>query len=171
MDDSEVGEFRAGIKLLQRRLRREARPVYGVSRTASQVLAATVRCADPPGPRQLARDLQMTSSNVAAALRELEDAAYIVRRRDPADARRVSVCATERGRTVVSDVLRERDTWLGRAVQALLSEEEQRTLLAAGALMQRLAAFEPGAEHPPVAAARTGHEDARAPAAPAGGAS
>lgn len=134
--------FRAQMKLLQRRLRREALPVHGVSRTALQVISAVVRLPEAPQPRQIAEELQMTSSNVAAALRELEAAGYVVRRKDSADARRVSVFVTEQGRSVVASVRSERDTWLGRAVETLLDQDEQAVLLAAGALMRRLGEFE-----------------------------
>ena len=114
MDDQEVRLFRAQMKLLQRRLRREALPVHGVSRTALQVVTAVVRLPEVPRPRQIAEELRMTSSNVAAALRELEAAGYVVRRKDSADARRVSVIVTEHGRSVVAGVRSERDTgWAG----------------------------------------------------------
>ncbi len=142
MEDHEVRAFRTQMKLLQRRLRREALPVHGVSRTAFQVIAAVERRPEAPQPRQIAAELQMTSSNVAAALRELEAAGYVLRRKDSSDARRVSVLVTEHGRSVVAGVRSERDTWLGRAVETLLDQDEQRVLLAAGALMRRLAEFE-----------------------------
>lgn len=84
----------------------------------------------------------MTSSNVAAALRELEVAGLIFRQKDPGDARRVRLSVTERGSVVVADFRRERDTWFGRAVEAVLSPDEQRVLMAAGQLLQRLAEYE-----------------------------
>lgn len=141
--------FRAQMKLLQRRLRSEALPVQGVSRTAFQVIGAVLRLPDAPRPRQIADELRMTSSNVAAALRELEEAGYVLRRRDSTDARRVSVLVTDLGRSAVAGVRSERDTWLGGAVETLLSQDEQRTLLAAGALMQRLAESESESEPEP----------------------
>jgi DNA-binding MarR family transcriptional regulator len=109
------------MKLLQRRLRREALPVHGVSRTAWQVLSAVARAEGPPRPRQLAEELHMTSSNVSAALRELAAAGYVRRRRDTVDARQVCVSVTAQGRSVVTGVRSERDTWLGRAVETLLA--------------------------------------------------
>lgn len=148
MDDHEVRLFRTQMKLLQRRLRREMQPAHGLSRTALQVLTAVERSAEPPQPRQLAEATQMTSSNVAAALRELEAADTVERRRHADDARRVEVLITAHGRAVVAHVRSERDSWLGRAVESLLDPGEQRTLLAAGALMQRLAEFEPGSAGP-----------------------
>jgi DNA-binding MarR family transcriptional regulator len=142
MEDHEVARFRGQMKLLQRRLRREALPVHGVSRTAWQVITAVVRLPAGARPREIAAELHMTSSNVAAALRELETAGYVLRSRDPADARQVSVSVTEQGHRVVVGVRSERDTWLGRAVETLLDQDEQRVLLAAGELMRRLAEFE-----------------------------
>jgi len=130
------------MKLLQRRLRQEAQPVQGVSRTALQVLGALVRLPEGAQPGQLGQELSMTSSNVAAALRELETAALVHRRRDEADARRVLVFVTGPGHALLADVRSEKQTWLGRATTALLDQDEQRLLLAAGALMQRLAEFE-----------------------------
>jgi DNA-binding MarR family transcriptional regulator len=145
MDDGDVGTFRSQMKLLQRRLRREPLPAGGLSGTAWRVLATINRLEEGPLPGQVADELQMTSSNVAAALRELDAAGFIRRERDAADARRVRVFVTKRGAALVAEVRSERDTWLGGAVESLLDEKEQRLLIRAGALMERLAGFEPEA--------------------------
>ena len=60
-----------------------------------------------------------------------------------ADARRVAVFVTEHGTNALAGIRRERDTWLGRAMETVLDEEERRLLLAAGALMERLAEAAP----------------------------
>src|SRR4051794_20678667 len=109
VDDRDVSRFRVRMKLLQRRLRRGKPPVVGVSRTALQVITAVVRLPEAAQPRQIAEELQMTSSNVAAALRELEAAGYVRRRKDATDARRVAVLLTESGRAMVAGVRSERD--------------------------------------------------------------
>src|SRR5689334_14960780 len=109
MDDQDVLLLRAQMRLLQRRLRREVVPAHGVSRTALQVLAAADRLPEPQ-PRRLAEELQMTSSNVAAALRELEGARFVRRSRDADDARRVLVAVTAAGRAAVADARSQRDT-------------------------------------------------------------
>ncbi|BBB02201.1 putative MarR family transcriptional regulator [Actinacidiphila reveromycinica] len=141
MDDREVLRLRTQFRQLQRRLRREAGPALPVSRTARQVLTAADRLGGAQ-PRELAEELQMTSSNVAAALRELEAAGFVRRSRDEQDARRVRVAVTPEGSTAVADARSQRDTWLGRAVEALLDPEEQRVLIAAGELLERIAEFE-----------------------------
>lgn len=141
MQDEEVSEFRAQMKQLQRRLRSEFPPGKGLSRTLMQVLA-TIGRLEQGTPSQVAEALQMTSSNVAASLRELEAVGLIARHRDEADARRVLLELTERGSAVVESSRAERDTWLGQAVEAVLTADEQQALVAAGRLLQRLAEYE-----------------------------
>lgn len=140
MDDDSVRRFRGQMRMLGRRLRRELPPVRGVSRTAVQVLRVIARGSEP-SPGDVAERLRMTSSNVAAALRELEDAALVRRARDPRDGRRVRLSLTGAGGEAVACVHAERDTWLGRAIEATLDAEQQRTLARAGVLMQRLAEY------------------------------
>ena len=142
MQDRDVTLFREQLRLLRRRLRREAPPVRGLSRMALSVLSAIARISDRPRPRDVAAELQMTSSNVAAALRELEAAGFVLREPDPGDARGVRLHLNDSGRAAVSQVRRERDTWLGQAIERVLDEDEQRTLARAGKLIQRLAEYE-----------------------------
>src|ERR1700722_8657282 len=138
MEDDALRRFRTQMRMLGRRLRRELPPVRGVSRSAVQVLRVVARGPEP-SPTDVAEKVRMTSSNVAAALRELESAGMVRRGRDPEDGRRVRLSITVTGTDAVSCVHAERDTWLGRAVAALLSDDEQVTLLRAGELMERLA--------------------------------
>ena len=133
------------MRLLQRRLRREVVPVLGLSRTAMQVLGTVERLPAGSQPSQVADELRLASSNVAAALRELEQAGLVRRDRDPDDGRRARLSLTPAGTAAVAAFRTERDTWLGQAVQALLTADEERTLLAAGDLLQRLSEYEPPA--------------------------
>jgi DNA-binding MarR family transcriptional regulator len=141
MHDDQIRRFRTQMRMLGRRLRRELPPVRGVSRSAVQVLRVVSRATEP-SPGDVAERLRMTSSNVAATLRELESAGLVRRLRDPRDRRRVRLSITAAGADAIACVHAERDTWLGRAIEAVLDEHELRTLLAAGALMQRLAEYD-----------------------------
>jgi DNA-binding MarR family transcriptional regulator len=142
MNEGEVRRFRRQVKLMYWRLRRETPPLAGLSRTEQSVLAALVRLPEGSGPRQVAEELWMTSSNVAAALRELEGRGFIVRRRDPGDARRVLIEVTASGAELVAAARSERDSWFGRAIESTLDPAERRQLLAAGELFERLAEFD-----------------------------
>jgi DNA-binding MarR family transcriptional regulator len=141
MEDDALRRFRTQMRMLGRRLRRELPSVRGVSRSAVQVLRVVARGPEP-SPSDVAEKLRMTSSNVAAALRELESAGLVRRGRDPEDGRRVRLSITVAGADAISCVHAERDTWLGRATAALLTADEQIMLLRAGELMQRLAEYE-----------------------------
>jgi DNA-binding MarR family transcriptional regulator len=141
MREEDVQRLRGQIRAVQQRLRRESRG-GALSRTAWQVLAATERAPTPLTPGELTVALQMTSSNVAATLRELEVAGTVSRRRDRADARRVFVDLTAAGREMVAEYRRGKDAWLGKAIGAVLNEEEERVLLRAGELLRRLAECE-----------------------------
>jgi DNA-binding MarR family transcriptional regulator len=141
VDNDGVHRLRTQVAALHQRIRREAPTVDGLPRPALMVLAAAVR---RPGltPRDVADELRMTSSNVAASLRELEAFGFVDRGRDPADGRRVLLSPTADGRRVVAELFDERETWLGRAVAACLDDDEQRLLLRVGPLLERLASFE-----------------------------
>jgi DNA-binding MarR family transcriptional regulator len=150
MQDEAVRRFRMQMRMLGRRLRHELPPVRGVSRSAVQVLRVVSRT-DEPSPSEVAERLRMTSSNVAAALRELESSTLVQRVRDPEDGRRVRLSLTTAGSEAMACMHAERDTWLGRAIESVLDERELATLLAAGDLMQRLAEYEDAMEPAPVA--------------------
>lgn len=143
MNEIEVRRLRQQIKLLQRRLRRETRPPGRISRTALQILLALRRLPAGSPPGLIAQELQMSSPNVAAALRELDEAGLIERRRDNTDRRRVLVFPTVDGSDLLSTTQDERDSWLARAIEAQLNHEQQRQLVHAGDLLARLAEFEP----------------------------
>jgi DNA-binding MarR family transcriptional regulator len=157
MEEDAIRRFRTQMRMFGRRLRRELPPVRGVSRSAVQVLRVVSRGSEP-SPGDVAERLRMTSSNVAAALRELESAGMVRRVRDPEDGRRARLSMTDAGDEAIACVHAERDTWLGRAIEAELDEHELRTLLAAGDLMQRLAEYEDEADEPGGAAAEDRQE-------------
>jgi DNA-binding MarR family transcriptional regulator len=141
MEDADIERLRNQLKLLQRRLRREGLPAEGVSRSAVSVLAAVTVAAGDVNPRKLATRLEMTSSNVAAALRELETAGLVIRAKDPLDGRKVRIQVTKRGRAVNARRRSERHSWFGRAILAQLDEREQQLLRTAGELIERIAGY------------------------------
>ncbi|MFI5952273.1 MarR family winged helix-turn-helix transcriptional regulator [Cryptosporangium sp. NPDC051539] len=138
MTEDDIRALRGQLNAVQRRLRRETGG-GPVSRTGRQVLFAIARAGVPVTPSELTTELQMTSSNVAASLRELEDAQLITRDRDTTDGRRVLLRTTPDGDRAVDEHRRGKDAWLGQAIDATLSAEEQAILIHAGTLLQRLA--------------------------------
>jgi DNA-binding MarR family transcriptional regulator len=144
----EVERLLGQIKVLNRRLRREQSAVEGLSTAALVVLTAATRADSPQRPGQLAAELQMTSPNMAAALRMLEEAGMITRHPDPSDGRKVFVHVTKRGRDVVDRTSAGRHAWLSEAVEQALTDRERRLLFQAGDLIERIAEYDEGAAHP-----------------------
>ncbi|MCW2528371.1 MAG: marr-Family protein [Pseudonocardiales bacterium] len=90
----------------------------------------------------IAHDLGLTSSNVAAALRELDARGLITRSKDERDSRRTNLRLTPSGTTVVADNRSERVEWLARAIDAVLDEDQQALVLEAGMLLEKLSRFD-----------------------------
>ena len=141
MDETDVRMLQARLKAFQRRQRAERIPVAGLSSSAVRVVGTIARTGGCQ-PGQIVDELQMTTSNVAAALRELDAVNVIQRRRDEGDARRVNVTLTDVGERLVAENRAARDSWLADAIDALLDDDEQATLWAAGVLLERLARFD-----------------------------
>ena len=158
MSSEEVELLLAQIKLLNRRLRRERPAVEGLSTAALLVLTAATRADTPQRPGELAAELQMTTPNMAAALRALDEGGLITRQPDPGDGRKVFVHVTKRGRDIVDRTSTSRHAWLREAVEESLTERERRVLFQAGDLIERIAQYEPA---PELAGPRTRRAGAR----------
>jgi DNA-binding MarR family transcriptional regulator len=144
VDETDIAELQSHLRRLHKRSMRSVPPLEGVSRTAARVLRVVARAGGDDGmrPGQIAEALGMTTSNVAAALRELEDAGYIARRRSAADARRIAVALTAHGSEVVAAHRALRVDGLREAVEGALTPGEQARLAAVIPLIGRVAAYE-----------------------------
>lgn len=139
MREDEIDLFRNQVKALYQRMRREQPAIDGMSRTALQVLTAADSARTPMRPGQLAAQLQMTSPNMAAALRALEVHELVRSEPDPADKRQKFIKVTARGHRVVLENRDSRHAWLRDAIDRTLTKRERALLFEAGEIMQRLA--------------------------------
>jgi DNA-binding MarR family transcriptional regulator len=137
--EDEIDRFRNQVKALYQRMRREQPAIDGISRTALQVLTAIDSARTPIRPGQLAAQLQMTSPNMAAALRTLEVHELVTSEADSADKRQKFVTVTELGHRVVSENRSSRHAWMRDAIDRSLTAKERALLFEAGEIMQRLA--------------------------------
>jgi DNA-binding MarR family transcriptional regulator len=139
VDESEVSGLQAQLQRLQRRLRREVPSIAGLSRSAVRALGVIARSPGGAQPGEIGDELHMATSNVAAALRELETAGFVERRRDTHDRRRAFATLTPSGADAVAEHRSLRAGWLHAAITAELDAEEQEVLRAAAGLLGRLA--------------------------------
>ena len=135
-----ITSFRNQFMNLSRRLRREAQS-DDRSWTRLQLLGAIGRAGDEATPTKLGGSESMRSSNLAAALRDLEADGLIVRTPDAEDRRKVRVRLTPTGREVLQENIARRERWLTDAIEQSLTREERTLLFKAGELLDRVAAY------------------------------
>ena len=128
-----ASELRLVLGQLVRRLRVE----YSFPVAQASVLSRLDR-EGPQTTSTLAAAERVRPQSMAGTLAELESAGLIARRPDPGDRRRIQIELTQRGCERLLEERGKREDWLAAAIAAQLSAEEQRTLLAAVPLLQRL---------------------------------
>ncbi len=126
----DVTLLRTQLMSLVRRLRRESRSDEK-SWAQLMLLGAIDRHGGEATPSLLAESERMRSSNLAAALRELEADGLLVRTPDAEDKRRVRVRLTPAGLGLLQQS-RTREAWLLAAMESCLTEQEQAQLIEAG---------------------------------------
>jgi DNA-binding MarR family transcriptional regulator len=128
-----ASELRLVLGQLVRRLRAE----YSFPVAQASVLSRLDR-EGAQATSDLAAGERVRPQSMAQTLAELEAAGLIERRPDPVDRRRVLIELTTLGRERVLEARGRREDWLAAAIAAELDPDEQRTLLAAVPLLQRL---------------------------------
>jgi DNA-binding MarR family transcriptional regulator len=137
----DIATFRNQFMNLARRLRREAH-ADDRSWVRLQLLGAIERARDAATPTMLGESESMRSSNLAAALRELEADGLIARTPDAEDRRKVRVRLTRMGQEELHENTARRERWLAEAIDRCLTKEERALLLEAGELLNRIALSE-----------------------------
>jgi len=143
IEREQLSAFRLQLMALLRRLRRES-DGGDIPLSQLMLLAALLRLGGTASPTELAAVEGLRSSNVAALLRGLEKDGLVRREADAGDRRRLHVVLTDAGTRAVLENRSRREAWMAEAVAASLTAEEQSQLIAAGALLQRLAEYQEG---------------------------
>ncbi|MDA0159919.1 MarR family transcriptional regulator [Solirubrobacter ginsenosidimutans] len=124
---------------LRARLRAESAPT-DMSLTWSQIttLARIVR-EGPTTTSALAQAEHVRRQSMAETVARLRADGLITADQDPNDGRKTLLSATREGRSLTLAIPAARTTWLEQAVRTLLDADEQQTLLAGAAIMDRIA--------------------------------
>ena len=91
----------------------------------------------PATASDLARSEGIRPQSMGTILSELEKSGLISREPHPTDGRQKVISLTGKGLALRKAVSKEKRTWLSRAI-ARLGKDEQKTLFAAGEIIQRL---------------------------------
>src|SRR3954447_8834483 len=92
-------------------------------------------------PGEVAGQLRMLPQSLTRTFAALERAGLVRRTPDPGDRRQSLLAVTPAGREALRAEMAPRDRWLARKMNEALSPDEQRTLLDAAGLMQRVAEY------------------------------
>jgi DNA-binding MarR family transcriptional regulator len=133
--DVAVGDLAHAVGRLVRRVRTAAAS-SGISWTESSVLNRLAKYG-PSTTAELARTQGMKPQSMGTVIAGLEEMGLVERKPHATDGRRVNLELTEKGAALQKSTSDTKRAWLAKKI-ATLSEEEQRTLFAAGALMERL---------------------------------
>jgi DNA-binding MarR family transcriptional regulator len=137
-DVSEVaGAVQVAVGLLVRKLR-QAQPAGELTMPESSALSRLER-GGPATSSDLARLDRISPQSMGVTVAALQERGLIERRRDPGDGRRVVLSITDQGRRVVHDKRGARTEQLTAALRDGFSDAELDQLLAAAALLERLA--------------------------------
>jgi DNA-binding MarR family transcriptional regulator len=132
---SVASDLRVVIGQLVRRLRAERRGLP----LAQVIVLGRLDRTGPAGVSDLAAEERVRPQSMAATVAALADAGFVSRTPDPADGRRVLIGLTPAGADALAADRRRREDWLSDAIRRDLTVEERRTLVAATALLARIA--------------------------------
>jgi DNA-binding MarR family transcriptional regulator len=134
-----AGRLRACLGPLVRRLR-QIQAEGELTLSQASVLARLERDG-PAAPGALAAGEHIRPQSVGATLAALEARGLVARRPDPGDGRRVVFSITKPGQVWVHGSRQEKAQWLAHAIGEGLTSVEQRQLISAIPLLERLAQF------------------------------
>jgi len=136
--DTAVALSRA-MRALRGRLRAESQPPTD-ELTMPQLLALwSIREAGAISNAALAQAEHVRHQTMNETVAVLSAGGYVVRRPDPADARRVLIEVTPEGDEVLDRVVAARHGWLAEAIEKTLTPAEREVLASSAELMRRLA--------------------------------
>jgi DNA-binding MarR family transcriptional regulator len=130
--------LRVSVGLLRRRIRQRKAAEGEVTLPESAALARLDR-GGPATSSELARLEQISPQSMGTTLGALEARGLVARRPDPNDGRRAVLYLTPAGQAVLRDRRNESTQRIAQVLTARFTAAEQRQLLAAARLLERLA--------------------------------
>lgn len=131
-------DLRVAFARLRRRLREVAAESAGLSAQQVSVLARVGK-GEADTASRLAELEGVRPQSMATVIASLEELGLVSRTPDPTDGRRQLVALTDAGREAEGGNLDTKREWLAHAMEEELTEEERQTVIAAAALIEKLA--------------------------------
>src|SRR3954470_10201717 len=134
----EAATLRRAVTGLAARARAERAGALSLNEVA---VLGRVAVHGPVTPGEIAGQLRMLPQSLTRTFAALEHAGLVRRTPDPGDGRQSLLAVTPAGREALRAEMAPRDRWLAPTMTQALSPDEQRTLLDAAGLMQRVVEF------------------------------
>ena len=132
--------FLRSILALGRRVRAE-RPAGSLSLSGLGILGSLNR-SGPLAATRLAIEERLQPQSLTRLIADLERLQLISRTRSVNDRRELIIAITAKGRRVLLEDMAARRSWLEMAMNAALTPGEREVILAASAVMMKLAAYQ-----------------------------
>ncbi|MEU8813702.1 MarR family transcriptional regulator [Actinoplanes sp. NPDC048796] len=129
------------VRVVFSRLRRRLREVAKLDELTPSQTSVLSRL-DKGGPASssaLAAAEQVRPQSMAATIAAIEQAGLVTRTPDPADGRKQLISLSDLGRERIGVSRQAREEWMARALTDDFTEDERQTIIAALALLDRLA--------------------------------
>ncbi len=141
--EQDTAKLTIGLSVVLRRLRSRLREEAGATSTGLTLsqLALIARLDDggPATAASLAVSQHVSQQAVAQSLALLKSAGLVAVTPHPTDGRKQLIDLTPTGRALYRRLEESRETWLARAIDAVMSPQDREVLAAAVELMNRLA--------------------------------
>lgn len=132
-------ELMKAMTRLRARLRSESAPTE-MAWTWSQVTTlGRIVAEEPTTISELAHAEHVRRQSMAETVAALRAHDLITAAQDPDDGRKTRITATAKGRSLLATIPAAREAWLDAAIRKALGPGEEQVLLAAAAIMNRIA--------------------------------
>jgi DNA-binding MarR family transcriptional regulator len=139
----ETAEVAVGLSVAMLHLRSRLREESGMTSSGfslSQLgLLKHLTAVGPATAASLAVSQHVSPPAIAQGIATLKDAGMLATEPHPSDGRKVLISITPEGRRLFESLMESRETWLVRAIDAMMSPRDKATLGVAVELLERLA--------------------------------
>ena len=132
-------ELMKAMTRLRARLRAESAPSDRSWNWSQLTTLGRIVANGPATTSDLAQAEHVRRQSMGEIIVALRAGGLVESKADPSDGRKILIHATPRGHALSQTIPAAREAWLGSAITGMLDPDEQRTLLKAAAIMNRLA--------------------------------
>jgi len=137
-----ASDLRTVVTRLVKKLRKKSITGQQLSLTERSTLSLLLSSENGMLPSELAALEKITNQSMSQILSGFLEKGFITRTSSETDKRKVIISITEKGKSIILQVLSERDEWLNEALRETCTEEEKELIKKALGPLTKLVDFE-----------------------------